>query len=130
MANADPKKSVSSKIYFFADELIDITDISKRLLDMFGLKSKVYINDSNDDMNVCFTIYIFNKFDKARIDDVFSVLKDIIKMKTDKEMNIFYKDMCKKGSNSYDIKYHVKGKKVKNKIHFINDNDNDDNLGY
>jgi hypothetical protein len=116
--NKKPKKSVfSSKIYFFTDNLIDINEITSTLFERFSLKSKVYINNVNDNENVCFTIYMFLNLNLAAFNNVSSVLEEIIKTTTDKQTILFYKDLSStKSSKSYEWKYSIKGVDINNKI--------------
>jgi hypothetical protein len=129
--NKKPKKSVfSSKIYFFTDNLIDINEITSTLFERFSLKSKVYINNVNDNENVCFTIYMFLNLNLEAFNNVSSVLEEIIKTTTDKQTILFYKDLSStKSSKSYEWKYSIKGVDINNKIakiskvSFISDDD-------
>jgi hypothetical protein len=129
--NKNPKKSVfSSKIYFFTDNLIDINEITSTLFERFSLKSKVYINNVNDNENVCFTIYMFLNLNFECFKNVSSVLEEIIKTTTDKQTILFYKDLSStKSSKSYEWKYSIKGVDINNKIakiskvSFISDDD-------
>ena len=116
--NKKPKKSVfSSKIYFFTDNLIDINEITSTLFERFSLKSKVYINNVNDNENVCFTIYMFLNLNFECFKNVSSVLEEIIKTTTDKQTILFYKDLSStKSSKSYEWKYSIKGVDINNKI--------------
>jgi hypothetical protein len=116
--NKKPKKSVfSSKIYFFTDNLIDINEITSTLFERFSLKSKVYINNVNDNENVCFTIYMFLNLNLEAFNNVSSVLEEIIKTTTDKQTILFYKDLSStKSSKSYEWKYSIKGVDINNKI--------------
>jgi hypothetical protein len=116
--NKKPKKSVfSSKIYFFSDNLIDINEITSTLFERFSLKSKVYINNVNDNENVCFTIYMFLNLNLEAFNNVSSVLEEIIKTTTDKQTILFYKDLSStKSSKSYEWKYSIKGVDINNKI--------------
>ena len=129
--NIKAKKSVfSSKIYFFTDNLIDINEITSTLFERFSLKSKVYINNVDDNDNICFTIYTFNKMNLELFNKVSSALEEIIKKTTDKHIILFYKDLSlTKSSKSYEWKYSIKGADINNKIakiskvSFISDDD-------
>ena len=129
--NIKAKKSVfSSKIYFFTDNLIDINEITSTLFERFSLKSKVYINNVDDNDNICFTIYTFNKMNLELFNKVSSALEEIIKKTTDKHIILFYKDLSlTKSSKSYEWKYSIKGVDINNKIakiskvSFISDDD-------
>ena len=89
------------------DTIINIDEISSKIEEFYDLKSKIYLNDvSTDDKKVCYTIYTLNPINKDNFQNLSLLLESIIKIYTKKQITLFYKDLTKNNSFSYDLKYH------------------------